>query len=307
MGLPAWVYGEDRKDSLIEWEDRGPYLYNRKTGQKVPKPAAGGVTNLTKPGDLPPEELQRRLDAWERETRERQARGETEEESGPGGSLGPMTAEAGIARTAGIDLHDWKDRAASHFAERMVAANRGSDPDSVENRTQEVTLPHWIDKLLLEHGQKDAYGRHRGGPSWLPREVVPYRYTEEGSERRKPSEGDLAPPGRPQGWGETYDPRWRGPDNAIRGDAPEEVNRGIDESAEWSELRSEREGDPEEGYEATQSPLVLRVRHPNGTVTYVHALTGQQLFDLGEYGLNDPQADDFKGPDPFWREGRRDW
>lgn len=296
MGLPAWAYGEDRKDSLIEWEDRGAYFYNRKTGEKRPKGVAGG--SISQPKD----KLHERLDAWEADRIARQAQGEREARSLPGDPIN-VEVERGIAAEAGIDFNNPSDPAAIRFREGIVARNRGADTDAVEDRSNEVTLPHWIDEVLAKYGKPDMYGRPMAGPSWLPRETIPYRYTKEYAERHKPEVAT----GRPSGWEDTFDPHWLKPNGSIREAAPEEVHRGIDESVEWSELRSERKGDPEEGYEATKSPLVLRKRHPNGTVTYVHALTGQPLFDLGEYGLNDPQADGFEGPDPYWREGRRDW
>lgn len=304
MGLPAWAYGE--QVPLSEWEDRGTHLYNLRTGEKRPKGASGGISRgLTKPGDLPPEELEKRLKFWEAETAARQARGEREARHLPGNPIN-VEVERGIAAAVGIDFADRNDPAAIRFREAVEARNGGPGSESVEDRTDEVTSPHWIDRVLMKYGKPDMYGRPMTGPSWLPREKIPYRYTKEYAEREKLKAPRNAPAqGRPHGWEDTYDPRWLNPDGSIRDDAPEEVHRGIDESVEWSELRSEREGDPEEGYEATRSPLVLRKRNPNGTVTYVHALTGQPLFDLGEYGLNDPQGGSER--DPYWRAGRREW
>lgn len=272
MGLPAWVYGS-KEDS--EWEDRGPYLVNRKTGQKIPKGASGGLTNLTKPGDLPPEELQRRLDAWEAETAERQARGEYETTLGPGGGLGPSARRFGdVVQAAGIDPDDPDDPVATAFRDRMIRSQGVPDRSNVENRLHD--LERWTASM----------------PPRLPESVRDQRLA------RGP-EG-----GRPHGWTDTYDPKWVNPDGSIRADAPDEVHRGIDESAELAELQAERDLIDDE-YEPTKSPLVLRKRHPNGTVTYVHALTGRPLFDLGEYGLNDPQGG--SKVDPYWREGRREW
>lgn len=122
------------------------------------------------------------------------------------------------------------------------------------------------------------------------------------------------PQGWPHGWEHTIDPRWFDPNvpGKLRSDLPPDVRQGLEEDEEFTRLRGEREGDPEEGYEATRSPLVLMKRHPNGTVTYVHALTGQPLFEEGLYGMNDPQGAERENPwdevyDPYWRAGRRDW
>lgn len=124
--------------------------------------------------------------------------------------------------------------------------------------------------------------------------------------------GPLPPPaGYPNGWDRPYDPRWVGPDGRLRDDAPPEVRQAIEEAARWTELRGERELIDDE-YEPTDSPLVLMKRNANGTVTYVHAMTGQPLYDEGLYGMNDPQGAETENPwddvlDPYWREGRRDW
>lgn len=310
MGLPFWVYGEE--DS--EWEDRGPYLLNRKTGQKVPKGAAGGWPgSLTRPADLPPEELQRRLAAWEAEDRRAAERGGVDGQGWNSPNPFADYVKAGFGTGASPES----------FRERLEAANRGQGDENLEDRTREVTLPHWIDKLMMRYAPPDRYGHPRAGPGWLPREVVPVAITEEHARRETgsakksglwpkvrtdpvPESRDATKPhGWPEGWENTYDPRWLKADNTIREDAPEEVHRGIDESAELAELRAEREDLVDGRYEKTRSPLVLRKRNENGTVTYVHALTGQPLFNLGEYGLNDPQGDAER--DPYWRAGRRDW
>lgn len=291
MGLPSWAYGE--QVPLTEWEDRGAYLYNRRTGERRPKGASGGrvnLKNLTSPDDYTPEELEAKKRAWAEESARRQAKGESQHAND---ERYAKIIEAMSGASAD------KEEAARIFRERLVMANRGAGDENFEDRTQEVTLPHGIDIILGKLG-KDEYGRPLAGNGWLPRERIPYRYTKEYAERSR----QATPQGWPHGWGETYDPRWRSPDGAIRPDAPEEVHRGIDESARLAELQDERELIDDE-YEPTRSPLVLRKRHSNGTVTHVHALTGQPLFDLGEYGLNDPQGGSER--DPYWRAGRREW
>lgn len=45
MGLPSWVYGSDAES---EWEDKGIFLRNRRTGEVRPKGIAGGLPGLGK-------------------------------------------------------------------------------------------------------------------------------------------------------------------------------------------------------------------------------------------------------------------
>lgn len=209
----------------------------------------------------------------------------------------------------------------------QVSADRARR-DAARKREEEAAL-HPYGELLTEpiivHDEIERYEQeHNPRKMTFAERAIRYGDTDRRNIEDRRGEhphvqiesGGTAPPpqGWPNGWDRTYDPRWLDPSmpGKLRPDLPPEVLQGMDEERRWRDLRDEREDLVDEQYEETDSPLVLRKRNPNGTITYVHALTGQPLFDEGLYGMNDPQGAEPESTwddvfDPYWRGGRRDW
>lgn len=224
---------------------------------------------------------------WKKENETRRARGEKQD------SLGMHAQDEMIIDAMG----GFEQGAVEDFREGVQARTRGMGRENMEDRTHEVTLPHWVDTVMMKYGGKDIYGNPRTGPDWLPREVIPEEWSEGHAARLKkdPRQAANLNQGRRAGEVDEFGDPLR-----ARGD-----------EYEWRELRDDDNLIDDE-FEPTDSPLVLRKRNANGTVTYVHALTGQPLFDDGLYGMNDPQGAERERRwddvfDPYWREGRRDW
>lgn len=190
-----------------------------------------------------------------------------------------------------------------HFWERALMWVTGQD----EERSAE--------KRKREEEEESEASRLDRGDGRLPKETFTDRARKYGDLDRSNIEDRRAPPspqGWPNGWEHTYDPRWRvkgGLPGQLRSDVPPDVLQGIDEETEFTTLRDDNTL-IDDRFEPTDSALVLRRRNPNGTITYVHALTGQPLFEDGLYGMNDPQGAEPGDPDPYdpyWRAGRREW
>jgi hypothetical protein len=218
--------------------------------------------------------------AMSEEMKQRAARGEVEIDRSQYGPRAPFVEE--FARGVGgtDDLWSGADVLRHKIAQREAA--RKQSGTYKEYPIEDRVPRHAAGGMPIDYGRDlppENEPRKWGGASSYPE-----RYGRVDTDNMSPTmkarvEADMD-------WKEEYEPR------------PQPGTEQFT-AEEWDQLK-------EFGYEPTKSPLILRKRNPNGTVTYVHSadLRRKPQWKGEGYGLNNEYG---QGPDPFWREGRRDW